>query len=118
MAEACLYHALLRHAGTGEEVWTPGGKVRVQHGKDLRGIHRIVASGGWLARFSSPAPVLCALAAANRDSSGVSLLPVAPLVITDCHYLLPLLGNLAAEYPVEVAALARASLAMETIHAG
>ena len=118
LAEACLYHALLRHAGTAEEVWTPGGKVRVQHGKDLRDVQRIVASGGWLARFSSPAPVLCALAEAGRDSAGASLLPHAPSVLADRHYLLPLLGNLAAEYPVEIAALARANLAMETIHAG
>ena len=118
LAESCLYHALLRHAGTAEEVWTPGGKVRVQHGKDLRDVQRIVASGGWLARFSSPAPVLCALAEASRDSAGASLLPHAPLVLADRHYLLPLLGNLAAEYPVEIAALARANFARETIHAG
>jgi uncharacterized protein (TIGR01319 family) len=117
LAESCLYHALLRHAGTAEEVWTPGGKVRVQHGKDLRGVERIIASGGWLARFPSSAPLVRALAAAGTNSGGASLVPDEPSVIPDRRYLLPLLGNLAAEHALEVATLARASLTMEAVHA-
>ena len=110
LAEACLYHALLRHAGSAEEVWTPGGRVRVQRGKDLRAVRRIVASGGWLARRGSAAPVLRALEAARRDTGGARLLPQAPEVVADVHYLVPLLGNIAARYPAVAAGLAEIGL--------
>ena len=110
LAEACLYHALIRHAGTMEETWTPGGKVRVQHGKDLRRVRRLVASGGWLARAADPQVLLRALDAARRDSGGTSLVPEDPEMLADTRYLLTLLGNLAADHPAEAAALAAASL--------
>ena len=106
LAEACLYHALLRHAGTVEEVWTPSGKVRVQKGKDLRAVDRLVGSGGYLARQADPACLRTALEAARRDSGGLSLLPESPRILQDRGYLLPLLGNLAETYPAEVARLA------------
>ncbi len=110
LAEACLYHALLRHAGTMEETWTPGGKVRVQRGKDLRRVRRLIASGGWLARAGDPQVPLRALGAARLDSGGASLVPEDPEILADARYLLPLLGNLAADHPAEAAALAAASL--------
>ena len=114
LAEACLYHALLRHAGSVEEVWTPGGKVRVQRGKDLRGVCRIVASGGWLARRGSAAPVRQALRAARRDTGGARLLPESPALCADTDYLVPLLGNIAARYPEAAAQLAAACLSPMT----
>jgi len=106
LAEACLYHALMRHAGTVEETWTPGGKVRVQRGKDLRLVRWIAASGGWLARCASPAPLLRALAAARGDSGGRSLLPAAPSILADSRHIVPVLGNVAAIHPQGAAALA------------
>jgi uncharacterized protein (TIGR01319 family) len=114
LAEACLYHAFVRHAGLAEEVWTPGGKVRVQRGKDLRGVRRIVASGGWLARRGSPQPLLRALEAGRRDNGGTRLLPECPEVYADTRYLVPLLGNIAARYPAAAAGLAAASLSLMT----
>jgi uncharacterized protein (TIGR01319 family) len=116
LAEACLYHALLRHAGTVEEVWTPAGKVRVQRGKDLRSVKRIVASGGWLARRGSAAPLLTALEAACRDSGGASLLPRQPVVFADSRYILPLLGNIAAHHRAAAVRLAESCL-MENANA-
>lgn len=106
LAEACLFHALCRHAGTMEEVWTPGGKVRVQRGKDLRGVALIATSGGWLSRRGSNAPLLRALAAARGDTRAVRLLPAAPRVAADARYLLPLLGNVVSAYPTEATRLA------------
>ena len=106
LAEACLFHALCRHAGTAEEVWTPGGKVRIQRGKDLRGVTLIAASGGWLARRGSDAPLKRALSAAQRDTGAMRLLPVSPRVAADTRYLLPLLGNIAAAHRKEAALLA------------
>ncbi len=121
LAEACLYHALLRHAGTVEEAYTASGKVSVQKGKDLRGIRRIVASGGFLARreirggTGSSSPVLRALAGAraHRDerTGAASLLPEAAEVLVDRLYLLPLLGNLVGACAQQVAEIAAASLA-------
>jgi uncharacterized protein (TIGR01319 family) len=116
LAEACLYHAFLRHAGTVEEVWTPGGKVRVQRGKDLRGVKRIVASGGWLARRGSAAPLLRALRQARQNSGGASLLPQDPVVLQDSRYVIPLLGNIAAHHQAAAVRLAESSLT-ENAHA-
>jgi uncharacterized protein (TIGR01319 family) len=110
LAEACLYHAFVRHAGIAEEVWTPGGKVLVQRGKDLRTVRRIVASGGWLARRGSARPLLRALEAGRRDAGGSRLLPERPEVYADTRYLIPLLGTIAARYPSVAAELARTSL--------
>jgi uncharacterized protein (TIGR01319 family) len=118
LAEACLSHALQRHAGTVEEVWTPGGKVRVQRGKDLRGVRRIVASGGWLARRGSSAPLERALAAARRDTGGASLLPVSPVILSDDHSLVPLLGNIAHFDPSAAVRLAADCLSPERVHGG
>lgn len=121
LAEACLYHALLRHAGAVEEAYTATGKVRVQKGKDLRGIRRIVASGGFLARkgsmggTGSASTVLRALEEArahvDERTGAASLLPDSPEVLTDRQYLFPLLGNIAASYPQQAAEIAVASLA-------
>ena len=66
LAEACLCHALLRHAGTVEEAYTPKGKMRVQRGKDLRRVRRIIASGGFLSRRGSPLPIQNALHSGRR----------------------------------------------------
>jgi uncharacterized protein (TIGR01319 family) len=121
IAEACLYHAFLRHAGTVEEAYTASGKVRVQKGKDLRGVRRIVASGGFLARrgmrgsTGSASPVLRALESArthvDERTGATSLLPEAPEVLTDRQYLFPLLGNIADSYPQQAAEIAAACLA-------
>ncbi len=119
LAEACLSHAFLRHAGSVEEAYTAAGKVRVQKGKDLRGIKRIVASGGFLARRGNGgkaggSPVLRALAAARAQlderTGAASLLPETAEVLVDRQYLMPLLGNIAASHPGEAARIAAAAL--------
>jgi uncharacterized protein (TIGR01319 family) len=124
LAESCLYHALLRHAGTVEETYTATGKARVQKGKDLRDIRRIVGSGGFLARQKTregterASPVLSALEAArahvDERTGATSLLPEAAEVLIDRQYLLPLLGNLAGVYPRQAAEIAAAALADTT----
>jgi uncharacterized protein (TIGR01319 family) len=124
LAEACLHHALRRHAGIVEEVYTASGKVRVQKGKDLRGIRRIVASGGFLARrgarggTGSASVVLRALESARayveERTGAASLLPEAAEVLVDRQYLFPLLGNIAASHPQQAAEIAAAALADTT----
>jgi uncharacterized protein (TIGR01319 family) len=104
LAEACLLHALRRHAGTAEEAWTPGGRVRVQRGKDLRSVRRLVASGGWLGRRGSAAPLRRALEAAAADPG--LLLPRRPAILPDAAGILPLLGCMACAAPAAAASLA------------
>jgi uncharacterized protein (TIGR01319 family) len=114
LAETCLYHALLRHAGTAEETWTAAGKVRVQKGKDLRAVRRIVASGGFLAGAGTTAPLVRALASAraHRDerTGSTSLLPEDPAIIPDGSYVITLLGAIAAAHPEAACAIAAAAM--------
>jgi uncharacterized protein (TIGR01319 family) len=110
LAEACVHHALLRHAGTVEEAFTPTGRVRVQKGRDLRAVRTIVASGGYLGRRGTAKPVLDALEAARgrveeRTGAGF-LLPGRPSVLPDRLYLFPLLGTICPAFPGAAAELA------------
>ena len=54
LARACVREAVTRHAGVLRSVWTPTGRVSVQHGKDLRRVRTIVGTGGSLARLRDP----------------------------------------------------------------
>jgi uncharacterized protein (TIGR01319 family) len=102
LAGACVYHALLRHAGRIEEHCTIQGKVHVQHGKDLRYANKWIGAGGYLARCESADLYRNAVAAAGRDSGGTALLPRPDQFFADVHHVLPLLGNLVGNYPDEV----------------
>jgi len=106
LAGACLYHALWRHAGVVEECYSPHGKVYVQRGKDLRAVRRWIGGGGYLARLQSAALYRNVLAAIERDSGGLRLIPQPAEYFTDADYLLSLLGNLTETYPAEAAQLA------------
>jgi len=109
LALACLALALGRHAGTEEEAWTPQGKVRVQRGKDLRAVRRLVASGGFLARLASADLVHRALGEAARPDARTgarALLPSRPSVLADRAYVVPIAANLAADFPRPAARLA------------
>ncbi len=110
LAGACLYHSLLRHAGSIEESYTPDGRVLVQRGKDLRRIQRWVGSGGYLARRRRGDLEHRVLAAIRDDTGAARLVPGSPDYYADADYLWPLLGNLAADYPAEAAQLAVAHL--------
>ncbi len=117
LACACLAHALLRHAGTAEEAWTPQGKVTLQRGKDLRAARRLVASGGFLPRLAPSlscadlgAMVQEALAAARRAGGPSALLPDRLEALSDCRCILPMLASLAADHPAEAAALVMENL--------
>jgi uncharacterized protein (TIGR01319 family) len=109
LALSCLALSLARHAGTEEEAWTPQGKVLVQRGKDLGGVRRLVASGGFLARIGTADLVHRALAEAARPDARTGarpLLPLHPSVLADRQYLVPIAANLAADFPREAARLA------------
>jgi uncharacterized protein (TIGR01319 family) len=110
LAGACVYLSLRRHAGSLEETYTSTGKVFVQRGKSLRGVKKWIVSGGYLSR--RPAADICeeALAAARRDAGKLNLLPEKVEHFADRLYILPLLGNLAEDFPNEAVRLAEENI--------
>ncbi|MBP7636077.1 glutamate mutase L [Candidatus Ozemobacteraceae bacterium] len=112
LAAVCVSLSIARHAGTVEESWTPGGKVFLQRGKDLRRIRTIIGSGGYLASSVDETLYVDALAASSAPTADgrMRLLPTAPRIMRDRGGLLPLLGNLASPYPELAATLADQSL--------
>lgn len=112
IAATCVSLSIARHAGTIEESWTPGGKVFLQRGKDLRQIRTIIGSGGYLAAIDDAALYRDAVAASSQPSADgrIPLLPKTPRLMRDRDGLLPLLGNLASPYPDLVSTLVDKSL--------
>ena len=99
LAGACVAHACARHAGRSHEVYTPDGWVRVQVGRDLTDVARVIGSGGWLSKVASfdPQPWLAQM---QVDAKGKSVLvPAAVDYYRDEDYLIPLLANLAQDFP-------------------
>lgn len=99
MAGTCLAEACRRHAGRMQVVSTVDGLVNVQTGRDLRGVKRIIGSGGYLANTPSfnPNPWLQRI---RLDERGQQILaPTAVQFYRDEHYLFPLLANLARLHP-------------------
>ncbi len=108
LAAACVRAAALRHAGILQRVYTPQGGFLVQRGKDLRQVRRLVGSGGYLAAEADAAVLLEACAPGSDDPDTRHLVPGSPACYADVQYIIPLLGNLAADFP---GAAARAAVA-------
>lgn len=99
LAGTCIYHSMMRHAGTIEEVFTAKGRVWAQAGKDLRRVNRIIGTGGYLAACARQGdPVILPRQPLNRTEK-VPLLPEKFEYFADPEYILPLLGNLAEAFP-------------------
>jgi uncharacterized protein (TIGR01319 family) len=103
LASTCASLAARRHAGVLRNVYTASGKVRVQKGKDLRKVKRIIGTGGYLARCEDGGFFARALAALVPEPEEALLLPAVGEWHADRDHLMPLLGSLAAEYPREAA---------------
>jgi uncharacterized protein (TIGR01319 family) len=108
LAAACVRAAALRHAGILQRVFTPQGGFLVQRGKDLRQVRRLIGSGGFLAAETRPDVLFEACAPGADDPDTRRLVPEGPACYADADYLIPLLGNLAADFP---GAAARAAVA-------
>ncbi len=104
LASACIRLAAVRHAGTLRRTYTPDGEHLVQRGKDLRAVRTIVATGGYLSRHAVPAMFDAAFKEVLADDEQQHLLPTAPELQVDRRHLLPLLANLATDFPDAVAA--------------
>lgn len=100
LAGTCVANACARHVGRATMVYTPDGDVRVQVGRDLGRVTRVIGSGGWLSRRPGFDPGRW-LSQMRVDAKGKSvLLPAVVEYYRDEHYLIPLLANVAQCHPV------------------
>jgi len=132
LARICLYHALSRHAGRLEPVFTASGLVWLQTGKDISTVQTVIGSGGYLAQKDSSAVLYSALRRIGPGSptapsgmpGGRSLVPPPEQTryYRDSRYILPLAANLAVGHPDLARALVMNSLVEEAkpadFHAG
>ena len=112
LAGLCVGYACARHVGRAATVYTPEGEMQLQTGRDLRGVTRVIGSGGWLSRAAdfSPAAWFADHAVDKRERR--VLVPQKFTWYRDQDYLFPLLANLAREAP-KAAALAGVNLLSE-----
>lgn len=103
LAGACLAQSCSRHAGRMADVYTIEGKVQVQTGRNLKEVKRIIGSGGWLAQASSFDPSQW-FSKMQIDSRGkVILMPQQFAYYYDEQYVLPILANVARDFPAQAA---------------
>ena len=101
IANCCINFAMLRHSGKIEQVYTLNGPVWAQKGKDLRQVKQIIGTGGFLAQMGrKPVKFLKTPVTSNLQTD---LIPENFTLFADSEYLIPLLGNLAVDFPQQVA---------------
>ena len=103
LAGTCIAHACARHAGRSHEVYTPDGLVRVQTGRDLTGVPRVIGSGGWLSQVDGFDPHAWFSTVGMDARERTVLLPSHVEYWRDKDYLIPLLANIAQGFPEEAA---------------
>jgi uncharacterized protein (TIGR01319 family) len=114
LANACVAEALRRHCGRDRVLYTIDGDRIVRRGKNLSGVKKVIGTGGYLAHLDSATP-MAGVGETAPDRRGETILwPREFEYWIDQDYLLPLLGNLAAEMP-EVAAQAAIAALRKTI---
>jgi uncharacterized protein (TIGR01319 family) len=110
LAGTCIAHACARHAGRSYEVCTPDGMVRVQLGRDLTQVPKLIGSGGWLSRTAEFCPQTWLQHMAVDARGKTVLVPRHAEYYRDADYLFPLLANVALRHPVAAARLGVQSL--------
>jgi uncharacterized protein (TIGR01319 family) len=108
LVRAAVKHAVIRHCGTADTVYTVTGPVAVQHGKDLSEVSAVIGTGGALVHSPDPRSVL-EMALAD-PAMPRSLRPKAPKLLLDRHYLLYACGLLGTVEPQAALELALANL--------
>lgn len=86
-----------RHAGTIQMIYGPGGQVFIQYGKDLRGIKKVIGTGGPL--IFSPVPEKILRETAYSQTNPFSLKPKAPHLYLDERYILYAIGLMSEVEP-------------------
>ncbi len=97
LASIAVKTAVMRHAGSVEQVYTPMGETYVQTGKDLRNVRNVIVTGGALIHSKNVTEIAsCALF--SEDTPG-SLRPENARIWVDQHYILAAMGLLSRKYP-------------------
>lgn len=109
LAGLCVGYACARHAGRWSAVYTPDGEVKVQTGRNLSRITKVIGAGGWLSRQQGFQPVEWFMDHLLDQRGRTVLVPHRFEYYRDEQSLFPLLANLAREYPC---AAARAGVSM------
>ena len=105
LARAATEMAVRRHAGFLEPVYTPCGRVDIQHGKDLTGVQQLIGTGGIFAWGNAPRRVLESALYDERDP--LSLRPMHPKMYVDSPYILYAIGLLADLAPCKALRIAK-----------
>lgn len=97
LAKVATKHAMNRHSGTIEVVYTPFGDVYNLYGKDLSQVKYLIGTGGVITHSLNPQDIL------NKglfDSNNPLVLnPINPQIMIDKNYILSAMGLLSYELP-------------------
>ena len=97
VASMAIKTAVARHSGTLERVFTPLGETFLQSGKDLRGVQKIVVTGGALIHAKRVKEIVSHVFYDTAEP--FSLRPENPATLVDKSYILPAMGLLGEVYP-------------------
>lgn len=99
LAGICTGQACARHVGRWATMFTVEGEVKVQTGRDLTKLDKVIGTGGWLSRDSEFQPSSW-FSDYTIDTRGQEILmPKHFNYYRDEESIFPLLANLAREYP-------------------
>jgi uncharacterized protein (TIGR01319 family) len=104
LASLVVEKAVLRHAGTIQEVFGPSGRYFIQHGKDLTGTGCLIGTGGALVYAESPLELLKKALYDYHNPN--SLRPRNPQFWVDEKYILYAVGLLGQSEPLKACQLA------------
>ena len=107
-AHAAVDIATERHAGTIEPVYTPGGMLYLQFGKDLSDVEHVVGTGGIFAYGRQQRDILEAVL--FNEINPLSLKPKCPSFYIDTKYIMFAMGLLADIAPVQAVRIMKKSL--------
>ena len=113
LAALAIETAVLRHAGTLEEVYTVHGRAFIQSGKDLTNVGKIVMTGGALIHAEKTSEL--AAYAMFDDAHPESLRPKHATCIHDEYYIIAAMGLLGQYYPLSALRIMKSHLKPESI---
>jgi len=97
LASHAIHTAVTRHAGRLEETYTMMGLAYAQTGKNLKGVNRIVVTGGSLIHTRNTGRI--ASFALYDQNDPMSLKPQKAEFLVDRKYILAAMGLLSEHYP-------------------
>lgn len=96
LCQTAVIHAVKRHAGTINDVFTPAGKKQIVRGKDLTAVKWVIGTGGALTRVEGGEAILARIC---QGASTHLLPPPDARIVLDRNYLFSALGTVAQRHP-------------------